>query len=228
MEIVTSPESYYIKHKDELEQIRLKHIIKPITHSNLELIDYIDKEGRKYYRFPKSMSLPIDRLGQLKMYGQYLSKGLSAEEDDMIDDAIERALNDGIQNPKSGAAARIGALIMERKKRKQFTFHTELFYNILAVQWVREDESPVNFDAEIQQQKVKTFSDDNGHKDGLCFFFQQPELSGLTDLLKITAKDVPTYLAESKTRVKELFEKISLINSFQSTSKAVKGNGPKS
>jgi len=165
-----SIESFYQKYKEQIERIRLKSITKPITHANLELVNFIDKAGHKYYRFPKAMSLPIDRLGMLKMYNQYLAKGLTPEEDDAIDSAIEAALADGITNPKSGSAARIGALIMERKKRKEFSFHTELFYNILAVQWVRDDESPTVFDSAIQLEKVKTFIAEE-NKDGICFFF---------------------------------------------------------
>lgn len=226
MIFATSVESFYTKHKEEIERLRLKSVTKPITHANLELVDFIDANGHQYYRFPKSMSLPIDRLGQLKMYNQYLAKGLTPEEDDAIDTAIEQALSDGLSNPKSGASARIGALVMERKKRKEFTFHTELFYNILAVQWVRDDESPTKFDSAIQLEKVKTFIQEE-NKDGICFFFHQPELKGLTSILQILEKDVPTYLAESKAKVQELTEKLTLINSFKSISKNAKENGTK-
>ena len=226
MIIAKNTTDFYLKHKDEIEQIRFKHNRKPITLTNLEDTGFIDELSRKYYRFPKAMALPIDRLGQLKMFTQYLSKGLSAEEDDQIDNAIEKALQDGLQSPKSGAAARIGALLMERKKRKQFTFHTNLFYNILAVQWVREDELPYQFDQAIHYEKVQTFM--AMEKDeSILFFFQQPELKGLTSLLKILEKDVPTYFQESKQMAQELSEKLSLINSFSSTSKVVKGSGMK-
>ena len=226
MIIAKNTTDFYLKHKDEIEQIRQKHLSRPDLHNNLELIDYIDSKGHTYSRFPKSMALPIDRLGQLKQFTQYLSKGLSAEEDDAIDEAIEKALQDGLTNQKSGAAARIGALIMERKKRKQFTFHTNLFYNILAVQWVRDDENPLVFDQAIHFDKVKTFMEDEKSESTL-FFFHQQELSGLTSLLKILENDVPKYLAESKLKAQELQEKLSLINSFTSTLKSAEKNGMK-
>lgn len=221
-----SVKDFYLKHKDEIEQLRFKEHQKPVLASSLEEVNFLDSVGRRFYRFPKSMAMPIDRLGQLKMYTQYLSKGLSAEEDDAIDNAIEKCLQDGLSNPKSGAAARIGALIMERKKRKQFTFHTQLFYNILAVQWVREDEKPLEFDQAIHFEKVQEFM--KAEKDeSILFFFHQPELKGLTSLLKILEKDVPTYFQESKAQIQELNEKLSLINSFQSTSTNAAKSGQK-
>jgi hypothetical protein len=227
MQLVKSVESFYLKHKEEIERIRFKLNTKPVTCANLEDTNYIDSNGLRFYRFPKAMGLPIDRLGQLKMYTQYLSKGLSAEEDEQIDQAIRKALEDGLSNPRSGAAARIGALLMEREKRKQFTFHTNLFYNILAVQWVREDENPLVFDQAIHFEKVKNFMADES-KESILFFFHQTELSGLTSLLKILAKDVPTYYQESKQMIQELGEKLSLINSFTSTLKSAEKNGTKS
>lgn len=222
-----SVKSFYLKHKDEIEQLRFKEHQKPVLVSALEETNFLDSNGKRHYRFPKLMAMPIDRLGQLKMFSQYLSKGLSAEEDDAIDSAIEKCLQDGLSNPKSGAAARIGALIMERKKRKQFTFHTQLFYNILAVQWVREDEKPLEFDQAIHFEKVQEFM--KAEKDeSILFFFQQPELSGLTSLLKILEKDVPTYFHESKEQIKELADKLSLINSFTPTLKSAEKSGLKS
>lgn len=222
-----SVKSFYLKHKDEIEQLRFKEHQKPVLVSALEETNFLDSNGKRHYRFPKLMAMPIDRLGQLKMFSQYLSKGLSAEEDDAIDSAIEKCLQDGLSNPKSGAAARIGALLMERKKRKQFTFHTQLFYNILAVQWVREDEKPLEFDQAIHFEKVQEFM--KAEKDeSILFFFQQPELSGLTSLLKILEKDVPTYFHESKEQIKELADKLSLINSFTPTLKSAEKSGLKS
>lgn len=222
-----SVKDFYLKHKDEIEQLRFKEHQKPVLCSSLEETNFLDSNGKRHYRFPKSMAMPIDRLGQLKMFSQYLSKGLSAEEDDAIDSAMEKCLQDGLGNPKSGAAARIGALIMERKKRKQFTFHTQLFYNILAVQWVREDEKPLEFDQAIHFEKVNEFM--KAEKDeSILFFFQQPELSGLISLLKILEKDVPTYFHESKAQIKELADKLSLINSFTPTLKNAEKSGLKS
>ena len=119
MIIGTSIESLYKRYQKEIERFRLKHITPPVSAKNLELIEYVDKLGRHYYRFGKAMAMPIDRLGQLKNYTQYLSKGLSAEEDDLIDAGIRSALDEGISNNNSGAAAKIGALLVEREKKRK-------------------------------------------------------------------------------------------------------------
>ena len=225
MIFATSLDALYIKHKDEIEKIRLKHIVKPLTHADLELTDYTDKAGRRFYRYPKSFNMSIERMGKLKYFTQYLSKGLTAEEDDLIDKEISAALNQ-VGDPKAMAIPRIGALLMERQKRKELCFHTLIFYNILAVQWIREDEDPSNFDEAIQFEKVQDFI--KAPKEVAISFFLQPELNGLLKLLKITSDDVPEYLAESERQIKILAEKLTLINNYRSTSKSTSPTSEKS
>jgi len=92
-----------------------------------------------------------------------------------------------------------------------------VFYNILAVQWVREDESVYEFNETIQFEKVQSFI--QADKEHTGFFFHQPELKGLLSLLRITHEDVPSYLKESVNQAKVLAEKLAVINSYGTKSK---------
>lgn len=220
----------YKSHKDELIKLLLAEKLKPVTHKDMELvtldgeIPFFDSQNKTYYRFGKKMSMSVDRLGNMLHYTQYLAKGLSPEEDDKIDDIITRSLDEGIRNPQKSASAKIGQAVMERKERKKKCFHAELLYNMLAIQFVREDESPTSFDNEIQMQKVVEFQKDVT-KERAHFFFQQPELKRLIDLSTSSPEDVLRLLEESKEEMIMLSKRLSLINDFQTTSKHGVENG---
>lgn len=220
----------YLSHKDELIKLLLSEKLKPFTHKDLELvtingeIPFFDSENKTYYRFGKKASMSVDRFGEMMHYTQYLAKGLSPEEDQKIDDTITRALDDGIRNPQKSAAAKIGAAVQERQERKKKCFHSELLYNILAVQFIREDENPATFDNEMQMKKVAEFKKDIT-KERAYFFFQQPELKRLIDLSTSSPEDVMTLLEESKEEAIMLSKRLSLIREFQTTSKPGDENG---
>ena len=211
-----SLESIYLKYQDKIEKLRLKHVIKPVTHKNLSLVDFVDENGKHFYAHPKDGNMSIDRMGALRNFTQYLSKGLTSEEDDAIDDAIADTLPT-MKNAEAKGVVRISVLLDERKRRKKLCFHTLVFYNILAVQWVREDESVYEFDETIQFEKVQSFI--QADKEHTGFFFHQPELKGLLSLLRITHEDVPSYLKESVSQAKVLAEKLAVINSYGTKSK---------
>jgi hypothetical protein len=200
------------KHKDELLALHRAESRKPITHAMLEEC-YTDLNGKRYYRYTKAMGLSVDRLGQLSLFYQYLGKGLSPDEDSAIDEGISNAIEDGVRDPKKKVMVRIAALIEERNRRKQMCFHTELFYNILCVQWIREDENPLTFDETIHREKVDQMMKEQDN----YFFFRQPELIELANSLKITEQNVKALLAESNRQKEILIKKLSLIRSYRST-----------
>lgn len=229
MIIAKNLKSLYASHKDELIKLLLSDQVKPSTHTHLELIThngvpFYDSNNKRYYRFGKRLNMSVDRLGEMMHFTQCLAKGLSPAEDDKIDEMIGRALDDGIRNPQKSAAAKIGAALEERKKRKTLTFHSELYFNLLAIQFIREDENPLTYDNEIQMQKVMAF------KDGLTaerahFFFQQPELKRLIDLSMMSPQDVLKSLEESQAERELLSKKLSLIKEYQNTSAPGEKNG---
>jgi len=205
---------FYDNHKDELLRLYLKDQNKPITHTNLEFFftDSSDKHY-KWYRFPKNMAMPVDRLGMLLKFTQYLAKGLSPEEDEALDQIIEDAIENGLKNPKAKSAAVISTVLTEKKKRRKLCFHTELFYNYLAVQLIREDELPMIYDNTIQLEKVEQLKREQPDE-GVMFFFRQPELKKLKDLLMITPEELERLMSESKQEIQLLKEKVDYLRSL--------------
>lgn len=214
MIIAQSLESLFKKHKDELTRLYLKDSYKPVTHANLEYF-FTDSSDKllKWYRYPKNMAMPVDRLGMLLKFTQYLAKGLSPEEDESLDQIIEDAIENGLKNPKAKSAAIISTVLTEKKKRRKLCFHTELFYNYLAVQLVREDENPLEYDNEIQMQKVEQLKKEKPDE-GMMFFFRQPELEKLKSLLQITQEELEKLLEESKQEIQLLREKVDYLRSL--------------
>ena len=207
MIIARNIEDVYKKHKADLMKL-IGQESKPITHAEL-VKRFIGEDGKQYYGFNPDMALPLERIGQLRFYMQLLAKGLTAEEDEAIDNEIERVLTDGLKNNKG--AAQIGALIMERKKRRSMIIHTELFYNYLACQLIREDESPEYFDKDIQLQKVAQFKEEVKKK-GSYNFFQVPEFTKLNGYLKLSESEWETYWQDSVLQQETLQEVLKVFS----------------
>ncbi len=167
----------------------------PLTHSQLEKC-FVDRNGKQYYRFPEAVALPVERLGKRSEILQWMSAGLSDSEQELLLNEIDKALMDGLSNKDKKSAARIGSIIHQMRERRKMVIHTELLYNFLACQWVREDEAPDVYNNEIQMQKVEQFKEEVAHSNSY-FFFQQTELKMLNDYMNFTEDEWNKYWAES-------------------------------
>lgn len=219
MIIAKNIQSLYSSHKDEIHKLVYESQKKPVTHAELSLVhDVIDKEGKRLYRWENPDNIPLFRYEKMLEYMQLITKGLTAKEDEMLDERIEQALQAGLKNEKVNSAVTIGAAIHERKVRRKMCVHSELMFNYIAVQIVREDESPLVFDNDIQMSKVvmlKEFA-----REGVAdFFLTSPELKKLRDLLEMSKQDLETYIAESHIQTQRLKELFQIIES-KNTSKA--------
>lgn len=176
---------------------------------------FIDSEGRQYYKFANFSELPLERLGKLNTFLMWMSTGLGVFtvnnkkqvlELDLILAEMESALQEGLK--KTNVAARIGAMIEEIKDRKNMVIHSELLYNLLAVQWVREDESPDLYDSQIQLDKVNTFKKEVS-KSNSYFFFAKAKLSELLPYLEMSEEKWNEYWQKSEARMRALKEVLS-------------------
>ena len=199
------------KHRLELLAIHQSETVRKIGAKDLEH-RYTDLNGVNYSGFTSDMSLPVDRLGRLYGFMEVLMKGMTVQEDEAIDKAIIDALESGLKNPKEKAAAKIGALIMEREKRRKMVIHTEILYNLLAVQWIREDEDPAVYNNEIQMQKVIQFQKEVESR-GAYVFFQVPELKQLNSFLRLSKEEWDAFWSESIVQQKVLQEALNTIYS---------------
>lgn len=190
------------ENKEEFLKIYASQQSKPLDKKQLEKC-FVDRNGKIYYRFPESVALPVERLGKLNQFIGWISAGLTASELNYFLDEIDKALNDGLANKDKKASARIGSLVTQIRERQNMVIHTELLYNFLAVQWVREDEAPDVYNNEIQMQKVEQFKKEVANSNSY-FFFQQKELKRLNVLLSFTEDEWKQYWQESLDKQRAL------------------------
>lgn len=189
---------------------------KPVGFDELEL-RFVDSDGRKYYGFPKSMPIPIARYAKMRDFEMWMTVGMTPDEIGKIADALDKATEDFLRTKKGHS--RIGALITELKMRREMVVHTELIFNYLAVQFIREDENVEAFDPSIQDEKVATFkreSSNGSHN----FFFVQPEFRRWNELFNFTPHEWETYWNESMSRQRKLGILLDMINGSNQSSKS--------
>lgn len=170
--------------------------------------EFADLDGKSYYGFPKEVVLPIGRIAKLQEYVMWLQKGINSDEYDQMLEAADIALTDGLINKKGGS--KIGFIISELKDRKNMVVHEELFYNFIAVQLVRSDESITEFNNDIQMQKVDAIRKLNQKDDS--FFLTIQKYLAVLNLSNITKEELMQLLDESITRVvatKKLLQSLS-------------------
>lgn len=184
------------------------------VHAKLEPC-FTDSKGVKYYRFSENASLPIERFGKLQEYMMYMSAGVTASELDALLEEADKALTEGLTQKKN--AAKIGFIISQIRERKNMVLHTELLYNFLAVQVIREDEQPEHFSNRIQMEKVERFKEETAKGNTYDFFFAIG-LKKLNDLYKMSEPEWTQYWEESLQRQAKLQKVLKLLRSEEKSS----------
>jgi len=180
-----------------------------IPHAKLELC-FTDSKGIKYYKFPENMTLPLERFGKLQEYMTWMASGISPDEIDMLMDKADKALTEGLLQKKN--AALIGFIISEIRNRKGMVIHTELLYNFLAVQVIRQDEAPEVYSNSIQMKKVEQFKEET--KNGKTYdFFLRIGLKKLNALYNMSEAEWSRLWEESIQAQRLLKEAMKVIQS---------------
>lgn len=193
-----------------------KRMVTAIPHSKLELC-FTDSKGKKYYKFPEDMSLPLERFGKLQEYMMWMSAGLTSNELDLLLDEADKALTEGLTQKKN--ASKIGFIISQIRDRKSMVIHTELLYNFMAVQTVREDEAAEVVNNAIHLDKVNQFKEET--KNGKTyFFFHSLGLKKLNDLFNMSEAEWNKFWEESMELQRVLKEIPSIISKGESASTA--------
>ncbi len=174
--------SYYLKDQN-----------KPKTHSDLTYA-FTDQEGKKYYRYPDQMNLPLERFNKLQEFHVWMSARLTPEQLDLLVDKGISIISKGIEQGNN--AAKVTAILYQIKEREAMIVPHQLVLNMIAVQLVREDETPQAFDNDIQLEKVKAFMADAELHD--TFFLTLPELRRLLNTYNISKGDWMKYSEESQ------------------------------
>lgn len=183
-----------------LKRIHKKLSVK-LTKENLTLA-FTDLEGNGYYKFSKGLELPISRIAKVQEYLMWLHKGVSVEEYISAIEIAEKGLEKGIADGKG--LAKIGFILTELKNRSKMVIHDELFYNIIAAQIVRHDESVTDFNNDIHLQKVEAFKKMDRMDDS--FFLNIQEFLTALNLQNISKTEYENLMSVSRIARKSLEE----------------------
>jgi hypothetical protein len=218
----TSLKSVYEKHKTELRL--LMALDKPPSHTQLEYA-ITDLNGVKYYKFPQDASIPIERWGKLNEYMMWMSSGLTGGELDKLVAVAEEAIAQGLKQDTRNIA-KISTVLNEIKERKNMVIHTELFYNYVSVQLVREDENPDTFNNEIHLQKVEQFKREVAAGNSYDFFFSIG-LKKLSALMDMSKSEWEQFWNSSQKEQELLSEKLKIIESAKKSANGVASGAKK-
>lgn len=202
------------KHKKTFLSFYVKEVAKPILKTDLRYI-FTDLNGKKYYEFSQDKPLPLERFGEQTRLLESFTKGFSAQEERPIYEEMKKALANGLKDTKM--ISRIAFLIGLLEDGINNPMHTELLYEIVAVQWVREDEMPETFNSKIQSEKVSAFKEYVATH-GSYFFFQSAPLKKLNHLLNMSESEWTTLFHESLIRQKAIKEQIKRFQSQKNNS----------
>lgn len=167
-----------------------------LTKENLTF-KFFDLDGNSYYEYPSTIYLPMCRLAKLQECLMWISAGVSGDELSSMLKKADNALSEGIKTGKGASV--IGFIIQELIERKNMVIHEELFYRFLAVQLIRHDESPTQFNNEIHLEKVAQFKLMNKKDD--AFFLIIQEYLKVLNLSNITKEELDKLLAEANQRL---------------------------
>lgn len=185
-------QSFYNKKKSELTKLVALDQNIAFDRSAMEYC-LVDLQGKKYYSFPESLALPLERLGKIEEFKIWMASGLHEETINLICDQMEKILSEGIKDGKG--TANIGMLIAELRDRQKMALPIELFYNYLAIQLIREDENPEVYNNQIHLEKIYALKELNEQTGG--FFFGLKELNQLQRLLNMSASEWNEYWQNS-------------------------------
>jgi hypothetical protein len=158
-------------------------------------IAYVDGNGKRYLKYDDDFDIPIKRIQQLELRLKRVQRGLSSEDETQLLKACKDALNKG----NKPDIARVGFIIEEMLMREEIIVHEDLWFDIIALTLIREDEQATEVDWTIHKEKVEQFKKE-ASKDMYSFFVQ----SGLGTYIPYLTKledDWNEFYNESRIRI---------------------------
>jgi len=132
--------------------------------------EFTDDQGRKYYVFAPG-TIPFVRYQQQKEFLRWVEIGQSEDEYRKLNDYGSQALTMGVNGLTT-----IAKVFQEQEFRIN-VIRPQLIYQLMAVTIVREDEDPLAYSREIQDEKAKLIEEDmsslsmSDPDKGMEFFF---------------------------------------------------------
>lgn len=125
---------------------------------------FTDSNGKRYFKYSNEFDMPIKRQGKLQIFLSEWKIGLDEKDYDLclqsMDEALRgvgKTLTDELRIAGQPDLTAIGFLITEMRNRKNLVVNNDIFMKMVACLYIREDQSPDIWDAELEMEKVKQF-----------------------------------------------------------------------
>ena len=179
--------------------------------ANLEFA-FKDNYGRKWYTFRDKEDMPVIRLAEMQTHLQYLASGLSGQH---YQDAMETLTECIAKNDTVNA----GVIIHDLKELPKKIINIHTIVNIIAVNYVREDEDANEVKASIHQQKCDWILD---QIESGGFFLIHPTLKSLLTPFKTSGEYLRDNLDVFQAVLRSQRQRLDLIRSMIEESESKK------
>lgn len=178
-------------------------------------VAFVDSNNRVYYKYADPMDMPMVRKGKYDEYIKWLSRGIDGEELELMIDSIDKAVDECIntmdKNGRIKNISKVSALTKEMRIRKELIVHEEIYFRIMSVSYVREDENPAVWDITLEAEKVEQFKQDS--KGGLYDFFMEGPLAGHIAGLNLSEEELTASMNESRALILGTTKWINMLTS---------------
>lgn len=171
-----------------------------------------DNYGRKWHYFRDREDMPLSRLAEQQTHLQYLASGLSG---DMFKDAMVQ-LNESLAE---GDFVNAGVIVHDLQEIPKKITNIEAMVNVIAINYVRDDEDAMTVNQSIHAQKCD-FIIDQLETGG--FFLSHPSLKESLKTFGITGQHLSGSLPEFLKVLRKFRTRLDLIRSETSKRKSQK------
>lgn len=198
----------YNKYKQHFIKLYLEEVKPKADFSQMEY-RFTDSNGKAYYGYPKDLetSMSMDRFGYWQDFYTWFSRNMTDETLIKCLNIIDEALNNGLTNKNKKSASIIGAVSQEMRAAKDMARTSEVIYNMLACQLIREDENLFAFNNNIHMEKVDQFRFEVDNNN--AFFLQMKEYIHLFASTITTPEEFLQSSKEAELLQKQLIAKLS-------------------
>lgn len=165
--------------------------------------EFQDDKGRWYYSFRDEQDLPHTRSAKSQTYSQYLASGLSGE---MFDEAYEKINELFAHGDYLGA----GVIINDLKVLKLNIVNVDIIVNIIAVNYIREDEELAVISDSIHQEKCDFLKSETEQG---RFFFRVPEWLNLLKKAGILSEESEQFYQDFLLKKSNIVKRWSILAS---------------
>lgn len=179
---------------------------------NMQFV-FTDSLNRKYFYFPELKHMPLPLLEKLNELQEQLNSKIPGRDFDSWVQCVEKVLNGNGANKVTDTGYWLGVL----KDRRSILFDPIILTEIAALLYIREDENPCFYNAELHKEKFELLWKDSQEGTKLYDFFQQGGLKGYIPSGNITPVNWEQYLQESMQKIEAFNLAVTRISTLGSS-----------